>query len=365
MQSLRKLRDLPIGYAADQLAFASVRFDGFAKHREERIDAFPRAAERIATAPGVVGVALAEHAPRFGGNAMPLFIPNSDTAVGALFNSVSPRFFDIAGVRILRGRALTDDDRRDPGGAVVVDETMAKAFWPGASPIGQCLMLREKTAPCSTVVGVAADVHMMSILETKTWPQYFLPLRSAVDSLTVAPGAIIVRTAAGRWGAADAIARAELHRLLPGAASVTFNPMTKYFEPELRPWKLGATLFTAFGLLALLVATVGVYGVISYSFSQRTHELGVRTALGASVGDTYKLVLGEAMRLTVVGVAAGVLLAMALGRLVASLLYATSAKDPLVIAGAAAILLAVGTAASLLPAWRATKTDPMTVLRSE
>jgi putative ABC transport system permease protein len=141
--------------------------------------------------------------------------------------------------------------------------------------------------------------------------------------------------------------------------------MTKYLEPELRPWRLGATLFTAFGLLALLVAAVGVYGVIAYSFSQRTHELGIRTALGASVGDTYKLVLGEAMRLTMIGVAAGVLLALALGRLVASLLYATSAKDPLVIAAAAAVLLAVGTAASLLPAWRATKTDPMTVLRAE
>ncbi len=365
VQSLRKLRDLPIGYAADQLAFASVRFDGFAKHREERIDAFPRAAERIATAPGVVGVAVADHAPMLGGNTMPLFVPNADTAVGALFNSVSPKFFDVAGVRILRGRALSDDDRRDPGGAVVVDETMAKAFWPGESPIGKCLMLREKSAPCSTVVGVAADVHMMSILETKTWPQYFLPMRSAIDSLTVAPGAIIVRTAAGQWGAADAIARSELRRLIPSAASVTFNPMTKYLEPELRPWKLGATLFTAFGLLALLVAAVGVYGVIAYSFSQRTHELGVRTALGASVRDTYELVLGEALRLTAIGVVAGVLLALALGRLIASLLYATSARDPLVITAAAFVLLVVGIAASLVPAWRAGKSDPMTALRSD
>ena len=115
-----------------------------------------------------------------------------------------------------RGRALTDDDRRDPGGAVVVDETMAKAFWPGESPIGQCLMLREKSAPCSTVVGIAANVRVFSILESKAWPQYFLPLRSAIDSLTVAPGAIIVRTAAGQLGRRRCHRpRQELRRLHP------------------------------------------------------------------------------------------------------------------------------------------------------
>jgi predicted permease len=365
VRSLQKLHDVPIGYAADEIAFASADFDGIASHKTEQANAYPLAAERIASAPGVVGVALAEHAPMRGGTIMALFIPSADTSMGAFYNSVSPGFFDAAGVRILKGRALTADDRRDPGGAIVVDETMARVFWPGESPLGKCVMLRTKASPCSTVVGVTADVRMMSMLETKQWPQYFLPLRAAVDSESATPGAIIVRTQPGRWYAADAITRSELHRLIPGASGVTFDPMTKYLEPELRPWKLGATLFTAFGLLALLVAAVGVYGVISYSFNQRTHELGVRTALGASVQDTYNLVLGEAFRLTAIGVAAGVLLALALGRLIASLLYATSAKDPLVIAAAAAILLAVGTAASLLPAWRATKTDPMTVLRAE
>jgi predicted permease len=365
VRSLQQLHRLPIGYAADEIAFASADFDGFASHKADRINAYPRAAERIASAPGVVGVALAEHAPMRGGTIMPLFVPGTDTSMGAFYNSVSPEFFAVAGVHILQGRALNIDDRRDPGGAVVVDETMAKVFWPGESPIGKCLKLSERAAPCSTVVGVAADVHMMSLLEAKTWPQYFLPMRSATDSLTVAPGAIIVRTAPDRWGAADAITRSELHRLIPAASGVTFDPMTKYLEPELRPWKLGATLFTAFGLLALLVAAVGVHGVISYSFSQRTHELGVRTALGAGALDTYELVLGEALRLTAIGVVAGVLLALALGRLIASLLYATSANNPVIIAAAAGILLIVGTAASLLPAWRATKTDPMTVLRAE
>jgi predicted permease len=365
VRSLQKLHDLPIGYAADELAFASVRFDGFEAHRSERVQAYPRAAERIASAPGVVGVALADHAPMLGGSYMPIYLPGIDSTVGAAFYSVSPQFFAVAGVRILAGRGLTVDDMRDPGGAIVVNETMARMFWPGESPLGQCVILRKKTSACSRVVGVATDTRMMRILEPKPQAQYFLPLRAAVDSESVAPAAIIVRTHAGGWFAADAIARSELRGLIPNASAVSFVPMTKYLEPELRPWRLGATLFTAFGLLALLVATVGVYGVIAYSFSQRTHELGVRTALGASVRDTYELVLGEAFRLTAIGVAMGVVLALALGKLIASLLYATSARDPLVIAIAATILVAVGIAASLLPAWRAARTDPMIALRAE
>ncbi len=365
VRSLQKLHGLPIGYAADELAFASADFEGYGGHNAERAAAYPLAAERIAGAPGVIGVALAEHAPMQGFTITDIFRPGVDSTPGAAFNSVSPTFFTVAGVRIISGRGFSVDDRRDAGGAVVVNATMAKKLWPGESALGKCLIIGKKTAPCSTVVGVAEDTRSMQLLEPEPQPQYFIPLRAAVDSASTAPGAILVRTKAGGWYAADAVARSELRRLIPGAARVTFTPMSKNLEPELRPWKLGATLFTAFGLLALLVAAVGVYGVISYSFSQRTHELGVRTALGASVQDTYRLVLGEALRLTAIGVVAGVLLALALGRLIASLLYATSAKDPLVIATAALVLLAVGTGASLLPAWRATKTDPMTVLRAE
>lgn len=365
VRSLEKLHDLPIGYAADELAFASVNFDGFAKHDDERKTTFPQAADRIAGVPGVLGVALAEQAPMGGATMTSVYLPGVDSAVTPpYYNSVSPPFFKVTGLSIVTGRAFTPDDRRGPGGSVVVNETMARMFWHGDSPIGKCIILGKKTAACSTVVGEVEDGRVMRILEPKQ-PQYFLPLRAAVDSESVAPGAIIVRTRADRWYAADAIAHSELRRLVPGASAVSFTPMSTSLERELRPWRLGATLFSAFGVLALLVAAVGVYGVIAYSVSQRTHELGIRTALGASVADTYQLVLGEALRLTIVGAAIGVVLALALGRLVASLLYATSARDPLVIAIAALVLVAVGVAASLLPAWRASKSDPMTALRAE
>ncbi len=155
---------------------------------------------------------------------------------------------------------------------------MAKKLWPGESPVGKCVIIRKRTAGCSTVVGLAEDTPAMQLLETKPYAQYFVPMRAVVDSESVAPGAIIVRTRNGEWRAADAIVRAELHASAP-AATVMYNAMMNYMERELRPFRLGATLFTAFGLLALFVAGVGVYGVIAYSFSQRNAR--TRRSLGA------------------------------------------------------------------------------------
>jgi putative ABC transport system permease protein len=368
VRSLQRIHSTPFGYAADELAFATLRFEssaGFDSHRAERIAAFPRAAERVANVPGVVGVALVQNAPLLAGSMMSVWKPDADSAMRPpYYNSVSPEFFAVSGVRILAGRALSIDDRRGSGGSLVVNTAMANVFWPGESPLGKCVILGKRTDGCSTVVGVSEDEPVMQLLDRKPQPQYFIPMRATVDSESTAPGAIIVRTRAGEWHAADALVRSELHRFAPTAA-VTYNPMMKYLESELRPFRLGATIFSAFGLLALLVAGVGVYGVIAYSFSQRTHELGVRAALGATGADTYRLVLGEALRLTAFGVAAGVALSLALGRLVAGLLYNTSANDPTVIVAAAVLLSAAGLAASLLPAWRASRSDPMEALRSE
>jgi ABC-type antimicrobial peptide transport system permease subunit len=134
-------------------------------------------------------------------------------------------------------------------------------------------------------------------------------------------------------------------------------------EPEMRPWRLGATLFTAMGILALLVAAVGVYSVIAYSVSQRAHEMGVRIALGARLGDIARLVVGEGLRTIAIGIAAGIALALAAGKLIASLLYGISPRDPAVMIGAAVILALIGIAASVIPALRAARVEPATALR--
>ncbi len=141
--------------------------------------------------------------------------------------------------------------------------------------------------------------------------------------------------------------------------------MTDHLAPQYRQWRLGAGLFTALGLLALVVAAFGIYSALAYAFSQRTHEIGVRMALGARAADVLEMVLAEGLRLVVIGVVVGCALALAAGRLVASLLYDTSPHDPLVMAAVALVLLATAAAAALLPAWRAARVDPVGALRSE
>jgi putative ABC transport system permease protein len=152
---------------------------------------------------------------------------------------------------------------------------------------------------------------------------------------------------------------------VPRAARVTVRPMEELLEPQLRPWRLGATLFTAMGILALVVAAVGVYSVIAYSVSLRAHEMGVRIALGAQIRDIGRLVIGEGFRTVALGIGAGVLLALAGGKLVASLLYGISPRDPAIMIGAAAVLGVIGIAASVIPAWRAARVDPLSTLRME
>jgi putative ABC transport system permease protein len=157
---------------------------------------------------------------------------------------------------------------------------------------------------------------------------------------------------------------ARLRRLFPNG-SPKVKRMVEYLEPEYRPYRLGATLFTAFGILALVVAVVGIYSTVSYAVSQRTHEFGVRIALGAQLRDVIGLVVGQELRVIGTGALVGIALALAGGRFIASLLYGIAPSDPLTIAIVTAVLLVAGVAASLGPAWRAGRADPVSVLRDD
>ena len=148
-------------------------------------------------------------------------------------------------------------------------------------------------------------------------------------------------------------------------AYINVRPFLDLVEPEVRPFRLGASLFGALGALALMLAGVGLYAVVSFGVARRTREIGVRSALGARAADLVRLVLGEGVRVTLVGVVVGVVLALALGRLVEAMLFEASARDPVVFAIAAATVLAVAALASMIPAWRATRVDPMAALRDD
>jgi predicted permease len=291
-----------------------------------------------------------------------LFVPGIDSVSRLgdfLTNAVSPDYFAAMGTPILRGRGITAEDRRGAPLAVVVSETMARSLWPNADPIGRCIKVGADSAPCSTVVGVAGDIRTGSFGASER-RHYYLSSAQREDR----GGGVLVRTRDDAAGQLEPVRR-ELQRLMPGSAFVSARPLQELVDVNIRPWRLGATMFAVFGGLALLLAAVGLYGVIAFDVTQRTHEMGVRVALGAQRRDVLRLVVLEGVRLAAAGVVVGAVLALAGGRYLGALLFQVSPRDPLVLAAGAVTLLLVAVAASLLPALRAVRVDPNVALRAD
>ncbi|MFL5580093.1 MAG: ADOP family duplicated permease [Gemmatimonadaceae bacterium] len=363
VRSLQNVRGLDIGWDAERLFFGEVAFDEGRELPREIVGA--RLAEvgaRLRARPGVEETALAGMQPMRGWSFMKVFA-DRDSIPGRTLMTVSPvtpTFFRAAGIRVLAGAPFTER-----GAETVVNRAMAEKVWPGRQPLGQCLRFETRESPCYTVVGVVEDVRRDKVIEDEARPQYYVPLDNTPEKGWV-PGTVVVR-AGGAPGAAEAAAaelRGALRRAFPGA-EVKVTPMTEILDPEYRPWRLGARLFTWMGLLALLVAVVGMYGTVSYGVAQRTHEFGVRAALGARRGHLVRYVVAGGLRIAAVGVLVGVALALASGRLIAALLYGVTPYDPATVALVAGVLLAVAVPAALIPAWRAARVDPVVALRSE
>lgn len=367
VRSLDNVRGLDLGYDVDHVLAVEPTFADAPPPPAEIAAALSEIAQRLRTAPGVQAVAYASSSPMAGSTFADIFLPDRDSlpAFGnesvPWMNGVSSDYFRASGVRLISGRSFDAGDRPSGAGAVVVSQTMARVYWPGRSALGKCIILGKRSNPCSVVVGVAADVHRSDLIEQPTM-QYYVPV--AVTGAGAARE-LIVRTTTEEMPAVSRVAAQELKRVFPRMSVPRTRSMTSMLDPQFRPWRLGATLFTAFGVLAVLVAAVGVYSVVAYAVSQRTHEMGIRIALGARMRDIVRLVLGESSRTLVIGIVLGVTAAMGLGRLVASLLYGVSPRDPLVIAGAAGVLLTIGLAASVVPSWRAGRVEPSTALRAD
>ncbi|MHB1224614.1 MAG: ABC transporter permease [Gemmatimonadaceae bacterium] len=335
-----------------------------------RVDAvFAEAAGRVARLPGVERSAVAAALPLSSSYSTSFSIPGRDSLPtlpdgGPYVNAVSADYLATVGTRVLRGRGLTTEDF--VSGAprvVVVNDQMARLYWRGEDPIGACVQVGSDSLPCFTVVGVMEDARRQSIVEEASL-QYVVPLRHGLQYMQDRVLFARLRPDADQAAVAAAVRRS-MQELAPDLPYAEVFRMSELLDDEVRPWRLGATMFGAFGLLALVLAAVGTYGVISYGVAQRTRELGVRIALGAVTRDVLWLVVRQGVLLTAVGAAAGVMLAYAGGPLVSELLYETSPRDPLVYAGVVALLLAVAVAASLVPAWRAARVDPSVALRTE
>jgi ABC-type antimicrobial peptide transport system permease subunit len=241
---------------------------------------------------------------------------------------------------------------------VVVSEAMARVLWPGKDALGQCIQVDNM--PCATVIGIAEDANQRSLIDDAR-VHYYLP----IAQFRPAEGfALLLRMRGDPAQQVESVRKA-LQAVMPGETYVTVRPMGEMVDRERRSWKVGATMFLAFGVLALLVAAVGLYGVITYNVAQRMHELGVRVALGAQSSDVVRLVVGQGVRFAVAGVLVGLALALFAARWIQPLLFQQSARDPATYGAVGAILLAVALVASAVPALRATRADPNTALRGD
>lgn len=365
VRSLHAVRSMDLGFDVQRLVFVSPELDPYdPKTDGPRVAAgLPVLAARLSQVPGVEKVALASIQPMYALSISSVFYANGDSLPRAndglpTVMGVSPEYFATTGLRLLEGRLLDRGDIADRARVVVVNETMARSSWPRETPIGQCLRLGKASAPCVTVVGIVEDAKRIQLLESPARILY-IPAPRTGD---YAAGTVIVRAPPSRAAAVDAAARRELPSAIPGAKANVLR-MADVLAPQYRPWQLGAMLFSIFGLLALLIAAVGIFSVVSHDVGQRRRELGVRVALGATVGDVVRLVLGGGVRVVAVGVIVGVLVAVAASKLIASVLYGVAPRDPAVLGGVALVLLVVAAVASALPAWRASRADPMDALR--
>jgi putative ABC transport system permease protein len=363
VRSLRNVRSLDLGYDGSRIIFADTRMRGVKVDSIQSDELRRRLIETATAQPYVESASRTMTVPFWSSITQNLYVAGIDSVdrLGDFYyHAVSPDYFKTMGTRIRRGRGFTLADGRNAPPVMVVSESMAKKLWPGRDGIGQCVRVSEDTSPCTQVVGIAQDIKRGSLTDDAGL-QYYVPIEQEGAG---AGGGLFVRTRGDAAPHIETLRRA-LQAVMPGASYVTVTSFGDIVGKQMRSWTLGATMFTAFGALALLVAAVGLYSVIAYNVAQRTQELGVRIALGAQSPDVVRLVVGEGMRVSVMGIVIGSIVALAAARYIGPLLFDVSPTDPAVFAGVAGALIVVAIAASVVPALRASRVDPSVALRGD
>ena len=366
VRSLDNVRRQPLGYDVDPVLYADVEMAGVRLDRARATELRERllaAAKRI---PSVEHAALEAGLPleAISGS---LRVPGVDSLTLMRMpefraNAVGPEYFATMGTRILRGRAIGVEDAADAPRAIVVSKALAKLVWPRQDPLGRCAYVEGDTA-CTTVVGVAEDIRATTLQDDPA-PYYYISAAQPPSRRTYRLRGLVLRMRGHASEQAESV-RSALQREMPGASYVTVKPFSGIVENAMRSWRLGATMFALFGALALVLAAVGLYGVIAYNVTQRTHEIGVRIALGARAGDVLWLVVRQGVVLGVVGIAIGTTVTLGAAGRVSTFLFGVSACDPIIYACVGLAMLVVAVMASFVPAHRAASIDPNIALRSE
>ncbi len=370
IRSLVRVRAIDLGLEPDRVLLAWPNFpDGMS--RTGKGELVRRGLERVIADQGIESAALSMAVPFRGTFGSQLFLPGGrDTlpipvSAGPYLNAVTPGYFATMGTPLISGRDFTYLDGATSQRVAIVSSALAQLLWPQRDPIGQCFREARASAdgmPCMTVVGVVSDSHWMQVLESQTYT-FYVPMSQYPDASAL--GAVIVIRPRGDPREIIGALKAELQDAITGVRYVEIQSLQDSVDPQLRSWRLGATLFLVFGALALVVAAIGLYSVMACRVEQRRHEMGVRSALGAEWRDLVQLVVGEGVLLVVFGVGLGLIVAIAAAPAIGPLLYQTSPRDPLVMAVVAAVLLLTATLACLVPALRASRVDPIVALRAD
>jgi putative ABC transport system permease protein len=335
---------------------------------------FERVLREVRATAGVDSAAVIDNLPMDnGGSHQPVSIegqpvvPMSDQPEVDV-RLISPGYLHTMRIPLLRGRDLTDSDVAGRTPTVLISESMAKRFWPNENPVGKHLTMSFYPGVAREIVGVVGDVKLDSLDETRPtetiyWPldQIFAPPTEPWRSF---PMSLTTRTSIDPMSAVSAVTAAvhQVDRETPVTEVLSMNAL---ISNSLSPQRSNMLLLAAFAGLALLLTTVGIYSVLSYAVRRRVREIGIRMALGASHSDVLKMVVADGMKPILLGVAIGFVAALALGRVVSSLIYGVRPTDPLTFATVAALLVAVGLLATIVPAYRATRVEPVRTLRDE
>ena len=372
LRSFERMETTAAGFAPDHLLVADLPLSKNAYPKpEQRFAFFDHLLETARALPGVRSVGAASFLPMSGNGSLihfniygrPPKSPHDYIAAG--YRTITPQYLETLGVPLISGRMFAKTDDEKAPAVVVVNASFAKQFFGADSPLGKRMQvgaLPENEVPWLEIVGVVGD--MRRGLATEPQAEMYLPYKQADAVLPVFSLSIVLRTGVDPGAEASALRSAlatiDKNQPLVKVRTMEDNMTVSAAQPRFRTWLLGL-----FALLALLLSTIGIYGVMSYSVTQRVHEIGIRIALGAQPVQVFRLVTGEGLRLALAGVALGFVASLALTRVLRSFLYEVSPLDPLTYGTVAAVLVGVGLLASYLPARRATRVDPLIALRYE
>jgi putative ABC transport system permease protein len=372
LRSFSRLQAVSSGFEPDHLLAADIPLSPALYQKPQRkFEFFDRLLARVQSLPGVHSSGAASFLPMSGSGSIIHFNiygrppKNAHEFVSAGYRTITPRYLETLGVPLLAGRMITEGDRENAPPVVVINASMAHEFWGNQSPLGKKMQLGglpDDQVPWMQIVGVVGDVRPGLGVEPQA--EMYLPYRQADGVLPVFQLSVLLRTELNPAKEASAL-RAAVRDIDPNQPLTNLRTMDEVMassvsEPRFRTWLLGL-----FALLAVALATIGIYGVISYSVNQRTHEIGIRMAMGAQANQMSRLVVGRALGLALTGVAIGASLSLALTRVLRTFLYQTSALDPLTFLWVGATLIGVAVLAAFVPARRATRVDPLVALRYE